>query len=231
MNSDKEKKSLGLVVAIEMDCIFDYYNNIEKLECPAGFQVYHTSRADCDIYIIRTGMGEVAAASGTQYLITKYGVGTIVNFGVVGGLTEDMNKCKLCVVSRVVHYRYDCSEFLDLQIGQVEGMDSVFMPTDKGLLDKALSIRSDLAPVTCCSADKFVSKAKDKFEMHVLFEGDICDMEAAGILLTCKANNVPCLMLKAVSDSLSGGADEFFVELYNASMECLKVTDSIINSL
>lgn len=225
------KTKVGLLVAIEMDSIFDYYTDIEKLDCPEGFQLYHCSKSNSDIYIIRTGMGEIAAASGTQYLITKYGVDIIVNFGVVGGLTPEMKRCKLCVVERVVHYRYDCSEFLDLEVGQVEGLDSIFMPTDNFLLQKALDKRPDLFKATCCSADKFVSKEEDKREMHLLFEGDICDMEASGVLLTCKANGVPCLMLKAVSDGLDGGADEFFVELYNASIECLKVTDSIIETL
>ena len=225
------KKKVGLLVAIETDSIFDYYPNLTRMDCPPGFQLFRCEKEQCEIYILRTGMGEVAAASGTQYLITKFNVELIVNFGVVGGLTPAMEKCRLCVVRRVVHYRYDCSEFLDLEVGQVEGLDSVFMPTDPELVQKALTLRPDLFPATCCSADKFVSKAKDKTEIHLLFEGDICDMEAAGILLTCNANGIPCLMLKAVSDGLSGGAEEFFVELYNASLECLQMTDEIIEGL
>ena len=225
------KKTVGLIVAIETDSIFDFYKGIEKLDCPSGYELYRCSKENADIYILKTGMGEVAAASGVQYLISKYGAEIIVNFGVVGGLTEEMKKCKVCVVKRVVHFRYDCSEFLDLKIGQVDGHDSIFLPTSKELLDKALETSPDLNVVTCCSSDKFVSKAEDKKSMHESFEGDVCDMESAGIVLTCEANDVPCILFKAVSDGLSGGANEFFEELYNASMVCLKTADRIMEKL
>ena len=107
-------------------------------------------------------MGEIASAGGTQYALTKYGVELIVNFGVVGGLTDGMKKQKVCVVDRVVHYKYDCSEFLDLKKGQVDGHDSVFLPTDKALADKAVELYPELQRATCCSGDKFVGTEEEK---------------------------------------------------------------------
>ena len=226
-----DKKKVGLIVAIETDSIFDYYGRIERLECPVGFQLYRTESGNAVIYILKTGMGEIAAASGTQYLITRFDIGIIVNFGVVGGLTEEMKKCRLCVVERVVHYRYDCSEFLDLKVGQVDGYDSLYLPTDAGLAEKAKKLCPEIIGVTCCSGDKFISGEAEKRSIHEQFAGDICEMEAAGILLTCRTNKVPCLLLKAVSDSLSGGSGEFFDALRDASLQCLKVTDKIISTL
>ncbi len=224
-------KKIGLIVAIEMDSIFEHYTKREELDCPKGFNLYKVKKSDSEIYILQTGMGEIASAAGTQYLITKCGVEVVVNFGVVGGLTDDMSKQRICVVDRVVHYRYDCSEFLDLKIGQVDKHPSIFLPTDLSLVKKALETEPELKKVTCCSGDKFVSKAEDKHNMHIDFEGDVCDMESAGIVLTCEANGVPCLLLKAVSDGLSGGAKEFFDELKDASDVCLKVADKIIGVL
>lgn len=222
---------IGLVVAIEMDSIFSYYKNPEKLDSPAGYDVYYLKKGNSDIYIIHTGMGVIAAAGGVQYLITKYGVELIVNFGVVGGLTADMKKEKVCVIDRVVHYKYDCSEFLDLKKGQVAEHDSVFLPTDKELVEKAVELYPGLMVATCCSGDKFVGTAEEKTQIHNDFEGDVCDMESAGIVLTCEANKVPCLLLKAVSDGLAGGAGEFFDELVNAGNVCLGVADGIIGSI
>ena len=42
--------------------------------------------------IVNCGPGEIAAASGTQFLISEYHVDIVMNFGVVGGLTEEMSK-------------------------------------------------------------------------------------------------------------------------------------------
>ena len=56
-------------------------------------------------------------------------------------------------------------------------------------------------------------------------------MEAAGILLTCNRNRVPCLMIKAVSDGIEGGAEEFKSEILRSSKLCLEITDRIIHSI
>lgn len=222
---------IGLIVAIETDSIFAYYKDVEALPCPGGFKLYKTEKDNCEIFILRTGMGEIAAASGTQYLITACGAEIIVNFGVVGGLTDKMGVQKVCLIDRVVHYKYDCSEFLDTEIGQVDGHDSIYLPTDPVLVRKALEINGELKTATCCSGDKFVGTALEKTQIHNDFDGDVCDMESAGIVLTCEANSVPCLMFKAVSDGLAGGAKEFFEELFDASLLCLKITDEVISSL
>lgn len=222
---------IGLIVAIEMDSIFSYYPERTRLECPPGFELYFIRRNGHEIYALHTGMGEIASAGGVQYLITRYQVDLIVNFGVVGGLTGEMKKHKVCVIDRVVHYRYDCSEFMDLQIGQVAEHDSIFLKTDEALVRQALCVFPGLMVSTCCSGDKFVAQERDKMRIHETFEGDVCDMESAGIVLTCETNAVPCLLLKAVSDGLADGANGFFAELQDAAMRCLIITDTILNGL
>ena len=222
---------IGLIVAIEMDSIFAHYKNLEQLPCPKGFELFHTEKERHEIFVLHAGMGEIAAASGVQYLATACGVELIVNFGVVGGVTTEMKKQKVCVIDRVVHYKYDCSEFMDLAIGQVDGHSSIFLPTTPPLVEKALAVYPDLKRSTCCSGDKFVGTEEEKMRLHIDFQGDVCDMESAGIVLTCEANGLPCLMLKAVSDGLADGAKGFYAELQEAGDKCLAVADSIIDTL
>ncbi|MCQ2771036.1 MAG: hypothetical protein MJ236_04475 [Clostridia bacterium] len=225
------KKRVGLVVAIEMDAIFEMYPNHKELESDAGFKVYLVERDGYSIFIVQSGMGECLASSAVQYLISTYKVSKVINFGVVGGLTQDMSKLKVSLVDKVVHYKYDCSEFLSLPIGQVVGYNSIFMKTNENLVKKALSLNSDLVTATCCSGDKFISKSEEKAYLHNTFGGDICDMESAGILITCDNNKVPCILFKAVSDGLTDGADGFFKELYNASIKCLKIVDKMLDEM
>ena len=226
-----EKLKIGLIVAIEIDAIFKHYPNCVELKAPSGYRLFLVERNEYDVYILGTGMGEIAAAAGVQFLVTKYNVGFIFNFGVVGGLTADMKKEKLCIVNRVVHYKYDCSEFMDLAVGQVYGHDSIFLKTTESLVESALSIMEDLPLATCCSGDKFISTEEEKKYLHETFEGDICDMESAGIVLTCEANDIPCLLFKGVSDGLSDGSKGFFEELENVSLKCLETADAIIEDL
>ena len=226
-----EKMKTGLIVAIEIEAVFKHYPNIKELEAPVGYRLFLVEKDTYDMYILMAGMGEIAAAAGVQYLITKCGVSTLLNFGVVGGLTNDMKKEKICLVDRVVHYKYDCSEFMDLAVGQVAGHDSIFLKTSETLVQKALAILDHLPLATCCSGDKFISTEEEKRYLHESFEGDICDMESAGIVLTCEGNAVPCLLLKGVSDGLADGAEGFYTELQNVSLKCLVVMDSIMEGL
>lgn len=222
---------LGLLVAIELDAIFDYYKDIEKLPCPIGYDLYKTVKDGVEIYIIHTGLGEIYAASGVQYLITKFGVQLIVNFGVVGGLTKELKSQKVCLIDNVVHFRYDCSGFMDIKIGQVDKHPSVKIPLDKTLINKALEINPSLRLATCCSSDKFIASEEEKTQIHNDFGGDVCDMESAAVVLTCEANGIPCLMFKAVADGISGGSREFYDELKDASAICLSVADNVISKL
>ena len=224
-------KRIGLIVAIETDSIFAHYGEVEKLPCPSGFNLYIHHKQNCDLYILHTGMGEVASAAGTQYLISECKVELVVNFGVVGGLTPAMEKQRLCVVQRIVHYRYDASEFMDVVPGQVPPHEDRFIYTDKSLVNQALILNPELYPATCASGDKFVASAEEKGSIHNEFAADICEMEAAGIVLTCAANNVPCLLLKAISDSLTGGDKEFWKELQSAALVCLQTADKVIENL
>lgn len=225
------KKSIGLIAAIEIDAVFEHYGKYTELPAPVGFKLFRVEKENCDLFVLRTGMGVIAASAGVQYLATAYGVSAIVNFGVVGGLTQDMRKHKVCVVQRVVHYKYDCSEFMDLAVGQVDGHSSIYLPTDEKLLDAAIASAPDLIPVTCCSGDKFISTAEEKSFLHERFGGEICDMESAGIVLTCEINGIPCLLLKAVSDGLADGAAGFYAELKAASLMSLGVADEIIDKI
>lgn len=225
------KKNVGIVVAIEMNAVFEMYGKVRELESSAGFRLFTVDRGNYTLYIAQSGMGECAAAAACQFLISKCGVSMIINFGVVGGLTENMKQLKVCLVDKVVHYKYDCSEFLPMAVGQVDGYGSVYIRTSENLVKHALMLDDDLSLVTCCSGDKFIGTAEEKSYLHETFGGDICDMESAGIVLTCDTNKVPCILFKAVSDGLADGADGFFAELDNASKKCLKIADKILDKI
>lgn len=226
-----EKRRVGMVVAIEMNAIFERYKNCREIETGAGFKLFVVERDNCTLYIAQSGMGECAAAAACQFLVSKCNVSAIINFGVVGGLTEEMKQLKVCLVDKVVHYKYDCTEFLPMAVGQVDGYDSIYIKPNETLVKHALALDDSLSLVTCCSGDKFVGTAEEKTYLHQTFGGDICDMESAGIVTTCDINKVPCILFKAVSDGLADGADGFFAELENASRKCLETVDRILDKL
>ncbi len=229
--------TIGMIVAMpeELESFLTGIGTAEKTENIPGYEVRSYKINHDHIVIVGSGVGEIAAAASTQMLITQYHADMIVNFGVVGGLTPEMTLSKVVVIDRLVHYDYDASPFYDgLVPGQYPGTESIYFYPDRRLLKLALAAEPGLKTVTCASADKFVDGAEAKRLLHEKYDADICEMEAAGIMLTCRRCGVPALFIKAVSDGVTGGAEEFEKMIKEASKVCadvvLTLTSSLINA-
>ena len=225
-------KKIGMIVAVEIQSVLDKYGSqlVEEREI-AGYKVlvYQTDRYQ--LIIVNCGAGEIAAASGTQFLISEHHVDLVVNFGVVGGLTESMSKTKLCVVDKVVHYDFDTSLVDDTTVGRYLQYPDIYIPATAELIEIAIETNPELVPVVCASGDKFVADEQTKRQLHEQFGADICEMESAGIVLTCNRNKIPCVLIKIVSDSISGGYEEFIETKDTAAVMCLDILDRIITQI
>jgi adenosylhomocysteine nucleosidase len=224
-------RKIGLLVAVEQKSVFEKYGKAVKSETKGGFNVYCYKNKDYTLVVINSGVGEIAAAAATQVLIDFYNVEIVVNFGVAGALSDKMKLAEGCIVEKIVHYDFDLSGIDPVRKGQYPDFENEFMQTDTMLIDRALEICPELQKVTCASADKFIATKEDKEKLRLEFSADICEMESAGIFLTCRRNNVPCVFIKAISDSLTGGGKEFYQEYLKSAAHCLEITDKIIKGL
>lgn len=219
-----------MIVAVEIEAALNKYGvPIKNIEC-GGYRVYQYKLGENNLFVIHSGAGEIAAAMATQFLISQFRVELIVNFGVVGGLTDEMSLARTCIVESVVHYDFDTSEVDGCSVGRYLEYPSIYIPTSKEIVDKALEIEPMLRKVICASGDKFIASKEKKEELHNSFNADICEMEAAGIVLTCNKNKIPCLLIKTVSDSITGGASEFKNEVNESARICIEITNKIINN-
>ena len=114
-------KNIGLVVAIEIEAVFKKYGEPVKQEKINGFNVltYYIDKYKT-LYVVKCGPGEIASASATQFCISKLNCELILNFGIVGGLTEEMSDITTCVVEKIVHYDYDTT-YIDKNIMNIGG--------------------------------------------------------------------------------------------------------------
>ena len=224
-------KTIGMLVAVEMDAVLAKYGRAAGIEKCGGFEVHRYEGGDYRLIIVNAGAGEIAAAAATELLIAVYGAELIVNFGVVGGLTEEMALARTVVVESVVHYDFDTSAWDGCETGRYAAYPTPCVPTTKALVDKAQALFPELQRVVCASADKFVEGREAKSSLHERFGADICEMEAAAVVLTCNRALVPCLVIKTVSDGITGGAEEFSKEVDRSAELCLAVADAVIRAL
>lgn len=224
---------IGMIVAImsEMKQLLNKYGSSLTEIKKNGYTVYHCTMKENDIYIVQSGAGEIGAAAVAQLLITGFNVELIVNYGVVGGLKEEMKLSETVVVKDIVHYAYDTSEYDQCEIGRYLEFDDIHVPATEKYVELALKLNPELKAVSCASADKFVESGDEKRSISKQFNCDICDMESAGIVLTCTRNGVDCLLIKAVSDSVEGGAEEFGKMVEHSAQVCMNVLLGIIENI
>lgn len=225
-------KKAGLVVAIEMGALKRKFGEPLETIKYRNETIYKYRTGDFELYTIRSGVGEIAASASAELLITKFDVEYLFNFGVVGGLTEEISKHRICVVDKVVHYDFDTSKIDHCEPGRyIDLYPTVYIPTNEHLKDLAIKEVPDLKPVICASGDKFVDEAEARIAINKQFNADICEMEAAGITLTANRNDIPCLLIKMVSDGIDGGASEFVKELEHASDVAMDALAKIMEKL
>lgn len=224
---------IGMIVAIEreIDAMLTKIGTPVSEEKFPGYSVKMYLVGGHELYVTQSGAGEIGAAAATQMLISVYNVSLIVNFGVVGGLTPEMSVTSTVVVEKAVHYDYDTSAIDNCEEARYLEYPDVYIPSNEKLCDMAIEIEPSLKKVICASADKFISSAEKKAELSKKYHAQICDMETAGILLTANRNGVPTLSVKAVSDSVSGGAGEFEAMVSEAARTCVGVMMKILARL
>lgn len=173
------------------------------------------------VFLVRSGFGEIAATSATQYLIDRFQVEAIINYGAVGSLRDDHRIGEIGFISKVVHYDFDISATGHYGVGEYPGKGTYLQPI-KDAVPKAVMRQKHLTEFVCASADKFVAGGRLKRELRKDFNADVCDMETAGILLTCNKNNVPVTFIKTISDGVDEGSEAFNRNVYNVSLGCVE---------
>lgn len=225
--------NIGMIVAIpeEIDALFRSCGEPRETEQDAGYTVYCYEISGNRIFVTGSGAGEIAASATAQYLITKYGVELLVNFGVCGGLTADMGLQRTIIVKQAVHYDFDASPFYKIAPARYPDYPDIYIPATASLVELACGVEPTLKPVICASGDKFIEDPAVKEKLHRDYGAEICEMEAAGILLTANRNQIPVLLIKGVSDSVSGDASEFAAMVHESAEVCVRVLLKVLHNL
>ena len=140
-------KRIGLVIAVEIQAFNDKYGEPDEIIRIRKQEVRKYVSDTYELYVMHSGAGEIAAASTTQCLISEFDVEIILNYGVVGGLTEEISKSRICVVKDVVHYDFDTSASDQCEVGRYLNYPSVYLPTTEQLWKEAILSAPELKPV------------------------------------------------------------------------------------
>ena len=179
----------------------------------AGVTIFKYDIDGNEIFLVRSGVGEIRAAMTFQLLVDKFDVDAVLNFGFVGSLDNTFDVGDLVLAEKIVHYQFDTSAIDNVPAGQYDGNDSIFFTADSKLIGKVQKeLDSPLPQVVVASGDKFIASREDKEYLRSL-GAQICEMECAGLVIASVRNNVPLLSIKVISDKADESADVSFADV------------------
>lgn len=164
-----------------------------------------------DVVIVRSGIGKVNAAVCTQILVDRFGVDYVINTGIAGSLKAEINIADVVLSSDVLHHDMDATGF-GYAPGQIPRMEVLSFKADEKLIELGKAACKKAAPNVSVhvgrivSGDQFISDKAVKERIIQNFDGFCTEMEGAAIAQTAYLNNVPFLILRAISDKADDSA-------------------------
>ena len=168
---------------------------------------------DIPVVVVRCGVGKTNAAMCTQALIDHYDVTHVINTGIAGALDEGLHIGDLVISTDAVHHDMDViglgytPGFVpELEGGQTRGGKAAF-EADEWLRGQMRQAALEAAPeITIvegrvASGDLFVCEQADRDRIAQTFGASCCEMEGASIAHVCWRNDVPFVIVRAISDN------------------------------
>lgn len=187
-----------------------------------------------EVVIAKCGIGKVFAAICAQTMILEYAPEAIINTGVAGALKSGISVGDVVISLNAVQHDMDTSALGDPK-GLVSGINVINFPADKKLVStmqmavEEQGIKAFIGNVA--SGDKFVHEAEEKAKIAEEFDAFACEMEGAAIAHTCYVNKTPFVVVRAISDSIDGGAADYMTFVQSAAKTSANTVISAIEKL
>lgn len=212
---------IGVVIAIDSELTYFLKKLPARKEKIAGWDVYRVRIGGNDGYVVKSGAGEIASASATQFLISVCGVDVIANMGVAGSLDPELKVGDAVLVTGVVHYDFDTSAIDDCEAGRYLEFPSVVIPTDYEMAEKMLGKSVNLKRAIVASGDKFIADNALKNRLRTQFGAGLAEMESAGVVITAKRNGKPVVIVKIISDNADENAVVDFPKMFEVNADII----------
>lgn len=195
-----------------------------QIERYASLDFHRGKLSGKDVVVVKSGIGKVNAAICAQLLIDKFGVDRLINTGIAGSLDEKINIGDVVISTDALHHDMDATLFGDPP-GQVPRMDTLSFPADAKmrLLAKEINevVNYDIKTYMgrIASGDQFVSDGEIKQRIVKSFAPLCVEMEGAAIAQVAYLNQIPYIIIRAISDKANSSAKVDYPKFEKAAIK------------
>lgn len=195
------------------------------------------SFGNTDVVVVQSGIGKVNAAACAQILINHFGVTHVMNTGVAGSLNAKIDIGDIVISTDAMYHDVDATIF-GYAKGEVPQVGTASFVADEMLRKAAVEAVKEAAPDIhvfegrVVSGDQFISSREVKNHIRDTFQGDCTEMEGAAIAQVAYINEVPFVIIRAISDKADdSGQEAYDVFEKKAAMHCAHVVEYMISHL
>lgn len=203
---------LGIIGAMDEEVakIKEQMENVTVMT-RAAMDFYKGTLGGKDVVVVRSGIGKVNAAMCTQILVDSYQVDAVINTGIAGSLNAKIDIGDIVLSTDTLEHDMDAVAF-GYEVGQIPRMDTLSFKADEKLRALAKKVCEEVNPDVAVfegrvvSGDQFISDKKKKEWLVETFEGYCTEMEGAAIAHAAYLNEIPFLIVRAISDKADDSA-------------------------
>lgn len=203
---------IGIIGAMdeEVNAIIEKMTNVESKE-KAGMTFNRGTLEGKEAVVVRSGIGKVNAGLCTQILVDDYKIDAVINTGIAGSLKNQIDIGDIVLSSDALYHDMDATGF-GYDFGVVPRMESSVFKGDVRLINLAKECCERVNPDInvhigrVVSGDQFISDKAKKDWINEHFDGYCTEMEGAAIAHAATLNNIPFLIVRAISDKADNSA-------------------------
>lgn len=205
---------LGIIGAMdeEVSKLKEIMEDVE-IKQKASMDFYKGKMCGKDVVVVRSGIGKVNAGICTQILVDEYGVDAVINTGIAGSLNAAIDIGDIVLSTDALQHDMDATGF-GYEPGIIPRMETSTFVADEKLRKLAKESCEKVNPDIkvfegrIVSGDQFISDKQKKDYIEKNFKGFCTEMEGAAIAQTAYLNNIPFLIIRAISDKADDSATE-----------------------
>lgn len=230
--------TIGIIGAMEEEvAILKSKVEIISVKEIVGVEFFMGKMSGKNVVIVRSGIGKVNAAICTQVLIDMYGVDYIINIGVAGAISKELNIGDVVISDDLVQHDFDLVG-AGYEVGIIPRIKDSYFKADDELIHLAKQACQTTLQENACfvgriaTGDVFVSNMEQKQIISKRFKAYCVEMEGAAIAHTATLNRVPFVVIRSISDKADENANNSFDEFVEKSAKnASKVVENIIENL
>lgn len=203
----------------------------------ANMEFFEGTLGNAEVVVVKSGIGKVNAAICVQILADLFQVTHIINTGVAGSLNAALDIGDFLISRDVIHHDVDATIF-GYPLGEVPQLGIREFPADETMIQLAKKtceeIVADKKAIIgrVVSGDQFVSSKEVKERLIRDFHGDCTEMEGASIAHASYLNNIPFVVIRAISDKADNSADMDYPTFEKqAAHDCARLVREFVQKL